>query len=93
MKRALTRLSEQRIEDTLLAEGGRDVAVLIEGFRNGKAEHNDASLAKLFGVEVSHVKVFVKVLKDIGFLEQVGDSYRVPVLYREGLNITKGKAF
>jgi len=30
---------------------------------------------------------------DIGFLEDIKDTYKVPTLYREGLNITQGKAF
>lgn len=93
IRRALTRLSEQRVEDTLLAEGGRDVAVLVEGFRNGKAEHNEQSIANLFGAQASHARTFIKVLLDIGFLEQVGETYKVPALYREGLKISQGKAF
>ena len=92
-KRALTRLSEQRVEDTLLAEGGPDVAVLVEAFRNGKAEHNEQSIARLFGVDGAHLRTFIKVLLDIGFLEQTGDTYKVPVLYREGLRISQGRAF
>lgn len=29
----------------------------------------------------------------MGFLEEIGDSFKVPMLYRDGLNITQGKAF
>ena len=92
-KRALTRLSEDRVEDTLLAEVSRDVSTLIEGFRDSKVEHNEASIAKLFGVEPAQARAFAKILLDIGFLEQTGDTYKVPILYRDGLNITQGKAF
>lgn len=30
---------------------------------------------------------------ELGFLEKVGNTYKVPILYREGLAITQGKAF
>ena len=39
LKRGLQALSDERVQDTLLAEAGDD-AELIELFRNGKAEHN-----------------------------------------------------
>ena len=92
LKRALSRLSAERVEDTLLAEAGENAAT-IERFRGGKAEHNDASLALQLGVEVSEVRGLVKPLVELGFLEQVGESYKVPILYRDGLEITQGKAF
>ena len=44
LKRGLARLSNERVEDTLLAEAG-DYAQWIERFRNGKAEHNSESIA------------------------------------------------
>jgi hypothetical protein len=92
IKRALSRLSSERVEDTLLAEAG-DAAGLIERFRGGKAEHNEYSLAALMGIDVSDVKAAVKQLVEIGFLEPVGESYKIPLLYRDGLGITQGKAF
>ena len=93
MKRALSRLSKERVEDTLLAEVSKDVAVLIKAFRGSKVEHNDKSIAKLLGVDTIQAKSYAETLMDIGFLEQVGESYRIPVLYQDGLNITQGKAF
>lgn len=93
VKKAAARLSAQRIEDTLMAEYGEDVKTAIKAFRNGKAEHNEESLADLFGVEVAAARLIAKVLSDIGFLEQTRGIYKVPPLYRPGLNITKGKAF
>jgi len=30
---------------------------------------------------------------DIGFFEPVGETYKIPFLYRAGLNVTQGKAF
>ena len=92
IKKALTRLSGQRVEDTLLAEAD-ELGALIDKFRGGKAEHNESSLAEQIGVQVSEVKSTVKPLEEIGFLEQVGDSFKIPMLYRDGLEITQGKAF
>ncbi|MBW9214713.1 hypothetical protein KV102_07630 [Mumia sp. zg.B53] len=89
LKRGLDALSKQRVEDTLLAEAG-DNAKLIELFRDGKAEHNTESLAGVFG---SHATDGVKVLQTLGFIEQTGSTYKIPMLYRSGLNITQGRAF
>ena len=92
LRRALAQLSQQRVQDTLLAEAGI-YAPLIERFRDGKAEHNTASLASLLDREPTAVRSTIQPLMDIGFLEDIKDTYKVPTLYREGLNITQGKAF
>jgi len=93
LRKAGIRLSKQRIEDTLMAEYGEDVKIAIKAFRNGKAEHDEESLAILFGVDVAGARLIATVLNDIGFLEQSGEMYKVPPLYRPGLNIKKGKPF
>jgi hypothetical protein len=92
LRRALARLSAGRVEDTLLAEAGGD-APLIERFRAGKAEHNVTSLAALLSISESDVSARIKPLLELGFLEQMGDTFKVPMLYRDGLEITQGKAF
>jgi hypothetical protein len=92
LRRALGQLSQQRVQDTLLAEAGI-YAPLIERFRDGKAEHNTESLAYLLEREPSAVRSTIQPLMDIGFLEDIKDTYKVPTLYRDGLNITQGKAF
>jgi hypothetical protein len=89
LKKGLQALSEQRVLDTLLAEAGED-AILIEPFRNGKSEHNSETLAELLGENSTNK---IEVLKTLGFLEPVGSNYKIPMLYRGGLNITQGKAF
>jgi hypothetical protein len=88
LKGGLDSLSRQRVEDTLLAEAG-DYATLIEKFRGGKSEHNLTTLQKLLGLDANNIKY----LQLIGFLEPVGSNYKVPMLYRGGLDITQGKAF
>lgn len=92
IKNALTKLSEERVEDTLLAESG-PYAKYIERFRNGKAEHNGDSLMAVLDVPPYEQRRITKVLQDMGFLEQTGETYKIPMLYRDGLNITQGKAF
>lgn len=89
LKKGLQALSEHRVLDTLLAEAGND-AVLVELFRNGKSEHNIDSLAELLG---ENFKTKIEVLKTLGFLEPIGSNFKIPMLYRGGLNITQGKAF
>lgn len=89
MKQALSELSKDRVEDTLLAEAG-DSADAIKAFANGKAEHNMDSLRVLFGEEADATK---DRLVTLGFLEPSGSSWKVPALYRAGLAISQGKAF
>jgi hypothetical protein len=93
LKRALARLSQQRIEDTLLAEYGGDVQRAIRAFKNGKSDHNIRSLCRLFGFDESYACATADVLNEIGFLEQDGDIYRVPDLYCSGMSISHGEAF
>jgi hypothetical protein len=90
LKRGLEALSSERVEDTLLAEAGADLSEVIERFRRGKSEHNIKTLADLLGEDVDEK---IKYLQNIGFLEKVGPSYKIPMLYRTGLEITQGKAF
>jgi hypothetical protein len=87
LRRALLRLSKRRVEDTLLAEATNDVAVLIEGFRGRKVEQNSDTIAEVFGVLPSQAKEFAEVLINIGFFERSDENYKVPVLYRYGLEM------
>lgn len=92
LRKALQRLSDDRVNDTLLAEAP-DLAPMIERFRDGKAEQNIGSLSTLLNVPEDAVKGTIKPLLEIGFLEETRESFKVPILYRDGLNITQGKAF
>ena len=91
-KSGLRALSKDRVEDTLLAEAG-ERASLVERFRGGKAEHNDESLGQTLGMSGSELEQATEFLREIGFLEQTGVTVKVPMLYRDGLSITQGKAF
>lgn len=92
IRRALSKLSQTRVEDTLMAEAGESVA-LIYKFEGQKSEHNIESLSALLGRDGDRLTLAVKQLEEIGFLEKFGQSYKVPMLYREGLSIIQGKAF
>jgi hypothetical protein len=89
LKTAHAELSSERVSDTLLAEAG-DSATYIKLFENGKAEQNDNSLSSLFGADSTAI---TKRLVALGFLEKIGQTYKVPMLYRQGLAITQGKAW
>jgi len=84
-------LSQTRVEDTLLAESPHLVP-LLEKFRNQKAEYDLYTLKKLFGVDDVETAASIKKLREIGFLKEAGSSYKVPMLYRDGFNITQGRA-
>lgn len=91
VKRAFRQLSEQRVQDTLLAEADELIPV-IERFRDGKSEHNAASLKGTIG-EIANYSSVVQSLVDVGFLEEFGSNYKIPMLYRDGLKVKQGKAF
>lgn len=91
VKRAFTQLSEQRVQDTLLAEAA-ELSEIIQQFRDGKSEHNSDSLKETIGAVADYSQI-VQALVDIGFLEEFGQNHKIPMLYRDGLRIKQGKAF
>lgn len=93
IRKALEKLSTQRVEDTLLAEAGAESATLIQKFRRAKAEQNMESLAELLGLQSESLQQAIRQLVEVGFLEEIKTSWKVPMLYRDGLEITQGKAF
>lgn len=93
LRSAHERLSVQRVEDTLLAESAADTARLIERFRKSKSEHNLDTLAETLGLGGDELNAVIKQLVEVGFLEGLTSSWKVPMLYRDGLDIRQGKAF
>ncbi|WP_328809728.1 P-loop ATPase, Sll1717 family [Rhodococcus sp. NBC_00294] len=89
LKLGLDALSQERVQDTLLAEAG-EYSEIILGFRGGKAEQNLSSLSAILG---EHSQLKIDYLASIGFLEKTGATYKIPMLYRGGLQISQGKAF
>jgi hypothetical protein len=92
LRKGLSQLSESRVNDTLLAEAGA-LSPVISRFRDGKAEHNLEFLSETLGTKPSEVRPVIKPLLELGFLEDVKGTYKIPTLYREGLGVTQGKAF
>lgn len=93
IRSAHARLSAQRVEDTLLAEAGAEMAAYINKFRRAKAEQNEESLAKTLSVNGESLHKIIRQLVDIGFLEELRTTWKVPMLYRDGLEVTQGKAY
>lgn len=93
IRKALSKLSAQRVEDTLIAEAGSEAAALIQKCRGAKAEQNRESLSRIFRLDGDDLGAAIRQLVEIGFLEEVKSTWKVPMLYREGLEITQGKAF
>lgn len=91
VKAAHKQLSSIRVDDTLLAEAGV-LAHTIEKFKDGQSEHNEKSLISMLG-GISDPKLTIRALVEMGFLEEIGGNFKIPMLYRHGLNITQGKAF
>ena len=93
VRKSQERLSAQRVTDTLLAEAGPVISPLIEKFRRSKAEHNLETLKGVLGLTDAPLKDAVQQLTEVGFLEELKSTWKVPMLYRDGLDITQGKAF
>jgi hypothetical protein len=89
LRKALQRLSEDRVNDTLLAEAA-ELAPMVERFRDGKAEHNIATLARVLRVPETDARTTAKPLIEMGFLEETGETLKVPMLYRDGVSFTQG---
>lgn len=93
IREAHGRLSYKRVEDTLLAEAGPEIGPLINRFKRSKAEQNLETLATALALSGDELTLRVRQLTEIGFLEELKASWKIPMLYREGLEITQGKAF
>jgi hypothetical protein len=91
IKSAHKQLSKARLEDTLFAEAP-DLLHHIEKFRNKKAEHTRATICALCGLKEDAAEILIRKLTEIGFFRKVGEFYKIPMLYRDGLGIIQGRA-
>lgn len=89
VKAGLDRMSTDKVRTALIAENPT-LEGSIRAFQRGKAEHNSDSLEKLLGESWPKT---IEDLQRIGFIERVGESWKIPSLYRSGLEITQGAAF
>jgi hypothetical protein len=90
---AQEKLSEQRVTDTLFAEAGDEASNYVAKFRRAKAEHNKKTLEDTLELKGDSLNAAIRLLMEIGFLEEQKNSWKIPMLYRDGLDITQGKAF
>ena len=89
VKAGLTVMSKDKVRTTLIAEHPK-LEHAIRAFTKGKAEHNEESLTALLGENWAKV---INDLERIGLVEKVGEGWKIPLLYRDGLDITQGAAF
>lgn len=89
IKEAFIAVSKDKIETQLFAEYP-DYRKFIELFENSKAEHNEDSIKSVLGAQW---KSRLQKLISIGFIEERKSTWKIPFLYRAGLNIKGGKAY
>lgn len=89
LRKAYTHISTQKLETQLFAEYPEYREWILK-FKNSKAEHNKDTLNKLLGKQW---KYRIQKLVKIGFIEEKQNTWKIPFLYRAGLNITQGRAF
>jgi len=90
-KKALEELSRHKKTTFLFAEFPHLKEYVLR-FEGGCSEHNGDSLKKILGTD--WIKI-VEELKSIGFVKHIPKNavYKIPVIWRKGLNIKRVKAF
>ena len=88
IREAYKKVSKDKLVAQLYAEYPK-YRSWIESFRNGKAEHTENSLKSVLGKQW---KSRIEKLKAIGFIEEKKNTWKIPFIYREALNISQGKA-
>lgn len=89
IKSAWSAVSKDKLETQLFAEYPSLKPHILK-FKDGKAEHNSDSLSQVLGQDW---RVILEELKRVGFIEEISSTWKIPFIYREGLNISQGKAF
>lgn len=82
-------VSDDKIQTQLYAEY-KDLRDHLEKFRKSRSEHNADSLGELLG---NDWKAILAELEFVGFIQKRGNTWKIPLLYRPGLEIIQGKAF
>lgn len=85
---AFAETSKEKLETQLYAEYPK-YRKWIESFKDQKAEHTETTLSNILG---RNWKSRTEKLKEIGFLEEKSNTWKIPFIYREGLNISQGTA-
>src|SRR5690606_8005497 len=85
----LEEMSKDKVRTTLLAENP-ELEIIIRKFQNQKSEQNAETLAALLGDDWLQK---VEQLARIGFLEKLPESWKIPIIYRDGLSIVQSAEF
>jgi hypothetical protein len=83
----LTELSKRK-RDTLLRAELPHLWPYIEKLRGQKTEFSERALRGLIG---SRAEGVIPDLVSIGLLERADQNYKIPFLFREGLELTQGR--
>lgn len=84
-------VSSQRLESTIYAEYP-DVKPWLEALDGEKGAQNDASLTRIWGIELDETSTRMARLVGLGVFEQRKDHYWAPFLYRPALGLIQGRA-
>jgi hypothetical protein len=89
LRKAYNHISTQKLETQLYGEYPECREWILK-FKDNKAEHNEHTLKEVLGKQWKHR---IQKLVKIGFIEEKQHTWKIPFLYRAGLNITQGRAF
>jgi hypothetical protein len=90
LEQGLRQLSRMRVDDTLIAEIGES-ARYVHMLKGRKSEQDLDTLRDIFGLSGDDLNKVVIDLKNYGLLAEYGTSFKIPPLYRTGLDIKQGK--
>jgi hypothetical protein len=94
-KEALPEVSKTRLEQTLYAEYP-SLHQAIEQLRGSKSIHTQASLASIWKTGTTEAATLIDSLVKAGFIEirrkESADTYWIPFLYRDALDLVQGSA-
>lgn len=94
-KEALPALSSYKVTKVLYAEYP-DLRPNIEALERQKSEHNPASLARIWELELGEALGVARRLRDLGFFEERGPrenpTFWIPFIFRPYLSLIQGRA-
>jgi hypothetical protein len=95
IKEGLPEVSRARLQQTLYAEYP-SLRPLCEKLRSEKAAHTPDTLTRIWGVDETEAVKLARQLVDVGFFEDRVvkglQSFWVPFLYRDALELVQGTA-
>ena len=86
LKEAFAKVANTRLEKTLLAEYP-EIKDWVLALQDGPPSYTIDNLATKWNMTIENATEIAKRLKDIGFLAQENDPYKIPRLYGEALRV------